>query len=656
MFENEVEAAFGDLGVSSPSLLSPQELVRSLRKVAHAKGYAAWAEYSTAAEIHRQLAKPAEMEDLRQLDGWAQCSARIAACLNLTPGSADGVLRRALALRDRLPLVNHALKSGRVAPHHISDIISRTELVEGMPWAAAIDAEIAEMLWRDGSWSIDRMRNMVDQIVFRHDPEGVRERRERAKDGRSFRRYPTQDGMADIVASMTAENALLLDKRVQELAVRVCNADPRTKPQRLSDALFCATMGVDFACECGNEECEYAFRDSSDDADGSTRFIVHVVMDQATAEGRASNPGFIDGHGVVSGDHAGDIARRRDARIRPLGGELVKNRASEDVAGNNASRANVGASAPKVPDRAPETTTAERLAEWKRLTKFGDSNAKDAAATQDLGLAPSEAVDDGSQVAVEPEPVDAETGPANAESAATPTTKNGPIVAGCEAPPAKPRQSPCPDTEMRPRRQCCTAGSERVYIRGTGTSPMPMTMRSNPYRLSTALGAFVRIRDAYCVFPGCNRPAWRSEIDHTEEYDHENPDAGGQTCPEDTKCLCRFHHLLKSFGEWIDVQELDEDGRSRVVFVSPEGERFEGPAWTGEDLFPALTAMTWTATRSRSAVGDTQVRTRTRLARKHARRQAERKRNRRRLEEPAVEPVQQTHEIPIEVDDKPPPF
>ena len=56
-------------------------------------------------------------------------------------------------------------------------------------------------------------------------------------------------------------------------------------------------------------------------------------------------------------------------------------------------------------------TTAERLAEWKRLTEFGDTNAKDAAATQDSSLAPSETVDDESDVAVEPEPLDAEHRP-----------------------------------------------------------------------------------------------------------------------------------------------------------------------------------------------------------------------------------------------------
>jgi hypothetical protein len=185
-----------------------------------------------------------------------------------------------------------------------------------------------------------------------------------------------------------------------------------------------------------------------------------------------------------------------------------------------------------------------------------------------------------------------------------------------------------------------------------------MSIPSNPYRLSTALDAFVRIRDAYCIFPGCSRPAWRSDVDHTEEYDHENSEAGGQTCPEDTKCLCRFHHLLKSFGDWIDVQELDDEGRCRVVFISPEGDRFEGPAWTGEDLFPELTVMTWIGAKLRPASEGMQLRTQTRLASKHARRQAERERNRRRPaeSEPEPEPGPEPDEIAVVYDGVAPPF
>ncbi|WP_020106529.1 HNH endonuclease signature motif containing protein [Nocardia sp. 348MFTsu5.1] len=575
MFEDRIDEAFAALGVASPSLLRTDELTGSLQMVSRAKGFAAWAEYATVAEMHRQLAAPSSETDLLQLDGWAQCSARIGAALNVTPGAADSIMRRGIALRDRLPHVNDALKAGRVSPHHIPDIVSRTELVDGMPWSDSVDGEIAEMLWRDGSWSFDRMRNMVDQIVFRHDPEGVRERRARAREGRNFKRYPTEDGMADIFASMTAENALLLDKRVQELAARVCKDDPRTTPQRLSDALFCATMDVQFICECGNSEgCEFARVDDVDDSNSGHNFVIHVVMDQATAEGKSANPGFVDGHGVISGEHALELAQRSDARVRPVGGDLSKPSATQTDRG--------------------DLDYEQRLSTWKRLIT-AKRDAKEPAPDQD------DRSDESDQ-------------------------SEGPIKAECQAPPPS---DPGPATghghegheHSRPPR----------WVRRGQTRPLPKTQRANPYRPSTALAVIIRIRDGYCVFPGCGRPAWKSELDHTEEYNHDDPATGGQTSAEGIKCLCKFHHLLKSFGDWIDIQEVDENGRIRITFISPEGVRFHGPAWTGEDLFPEVTNYRWQSTASPPNNRPTMPnRPRTRLADKHARRRAERARNLRR--------------------------
>jgi hypothetical protein len=56
------------------------------------------------------------------------------------------------------------------------------------------------------------------------------------------------------------------------------------------------------------------------------------------------------------------------------------------------------------------------------------------------------------------------------------------------------------------------------------------------YRPSAALADFVRCRDLTCRFPGCDRPADLSDIDHTIPYD-----AGGLTHASNLKCLCRKH-------------------------------------------------------------------------------------------------------------------
>ena len=75
------------------------------------------------------------------------------------------------------------------------------------------------------------------------------------------------------------------------------------------------------------------------------------------------------------------------------------------------------------------------------------------------------------------------------------------------------------------------------------------------YTPSRALADFVRCRDLTCRFPGCEVPAQRCDFDHTIAY------PVGPTCASNLKCLCRFHHLLKTFysgpGGWGDRQLPD---------------------------------------------------------------------------------------------------
>lgn len=48
------------------------------------------------------------------------------------------------------------------------------------------------------------------------------------------------------------------------------------------------------------------------------KIVMHVITDQATLEGREHNPGFLDGHGVISADHVRDIADREETVQRPM--------------------------------------------------------------------------------------------------------------------------------------------------------------------------------------------------------------------------------------------------------------------------------------------------------------------------------------------------
>lgn len=84
------------------------------------------------------------------------------------------------------------------------------------------------------------------------------------------------------------------------------------------------------------------------------------------------------------------------------------------------------------------------------------------------------------------------------------------------------------------------------------------------YTPSAKLADFVRCRDMSCRFPGCDRRAPDCDIDHTVPW------PTGPTHASNLKCLCRIHHLAKTFGGWRDVQYPD----GRVQWTSPTGRTY----------------------------------------------------------------------------------
>jgi Domain of unknown function (DUF222) len=127
------------------------------------------------------------------------------------------------------------------------------------------------------------------------------------------------------------------------------------------------------------------------------------------------------------------------------------------------------------------------------------------------------------------------------------------------------------------------AATNPAWVFGAGMLPAPLlaatlakTARIEPivhpgnaaperrYIPSKVLATFVRCRDMTCRFPGCDAPAWGCDIDHTIAYPH------GATQAANLKCLCRKHHLLKTFWGWRDHQWPD----GTVVWTSPLGQTF----------------------------------------------------------------------------------
>lgn len=98
------------------------------------------------------------------------------------------------------------------------------------------------------------------------------------------------------------------------------------------------------------------------------------------------------------------------------------------------------------------------------------------------------------------------------------------------------------------------------------------------YAPSRALADFIRCRDLTCRFPGCDKPATHCDFDHTTPYAD-----GGATHASNVKCLCREHHLLKTFWGWQDQQLPD----GTVIWKSPGGQTYVTTPGSAL-LFPSL--------------------------------------------------------------------
>jgi hypothetical protein len=105
------------------------------------------------------------------------------------------------------------------------------------------------------------------------------------------------------------------------------------------------------------------------------------------------------------------------------------------------------------------------------------------------------------------------------------------------------------------------------------------------YTPSRALSDFVRCRDLTCRWPGCDKPSYQCDLDHTVPY------PAGPTHASNMKCYCRFHHLLKTFyvgqGGWRERQLPD----GTLILTAPTGHTYTTHPGS-KLLFPALCAPT----------------------------------------------------------------
>jgi hypothetical protein len=93
--------------------------------------------------------------------------------------------------------------------------------------------------------------------------------------------------------------------------------------------------------------------------------------------------------------------------------------------------------------------------------------------------------------------------------------------------------------------------------------PVLRDLTGSGYRFPPRLRRFLEARDRTCVFPGCGRPARRTD------KDHRRPWPAGPTSADNGECLCRHHHRAKHA---VFTVLVDDDGS--YLWISRGGWQF----------------------------------------------------------------------------------
>ncbi|MCU1446599.1 MAG: endonuclease [Cryobacterium sp.] len=96
-----------------------------------------------------------------------------------------------------------------------------------------------------------------------------------------------------------------------------------------------------------------------------------------------------------------------------------------------------------------------------------------------------------------------------------------------------------------------------------GRTGVVLSVGNEQYAVPADLRRWLRLRDGTCRFPGCTRPAARSDIDHTKAWEH-----GGPTDHDNLAHLCRMHHRLKHHTLWA----VEQEPGGVLVWTSPAGQ------------------------------------------------------------------------------------
>ena len=285
-------------------------LLDRLRETRRTEAQAAAARLVAVGDLLRLRCRQSGEQADWAADAWEAVAAQVAAALQCSVARAHGYLQNAIAMRDRVPHVGAVFQAGDIDYRAFQTIVFRTDLITDPEVLAKVDAQLAALTSRRPSLTRGGLAAAVDQVVANVDADAVRRAKKAAAD-RYVDVVTDQTGMAWLSGNLFGTDGQALDRRLDELAGSVCEADPRSRRQRRADALGALAAGADrLGCRCGNRECPAGGRAASP-------VVIHVIAEQATVQGTGTKPGVMPGaEGLIPAELVAELAA--SARLVPM--------------------------------------------------------------------------------------------------------------------------------------------------------------------------------------------------------------------------------------------------------------------------------------------------------------------------------------------------
>jgi hypothetical protein len=444
----------------------------------------------------------------------------IAAALRLSPATAQAKMDTARILVNQLPATCAALASGEISVAHATVIARESApLLRG-----GIDREVIAQIEKSAIANAEfhtpaQVANKIRTAVSRALPTECEESFARAHELRKVSCYPERDGMATVIALLSAPDA----QSVLIAIERHLQRKDREALQSSSSRNSIATQNSTSSQTSATTQNSFV---TTQNSSVTTQNSLSRGTDLANSA-EIPNPWRVDN-------------RRADAFV-----EIINEFLTSDVLDQTATDQTA------TDQTATDQTATDQTATDQTAT---DQTATDQTATDQTDLTNRNLSKQKQIKNLGRKPVTINV------TIDLPTLLNM-----AENPGQLSGYGPIPASLAR---ELAADGNWKRFITDP-TSGELLDIGRKSYRPSQHLVDFLIARDRTCRFPGCRYPAHRSDIDHVTPWDD-----GGKTTPENLGSLCRRHHRLKTHGGWKVTSARD----GSCEWISPNGKHYLVPS------------------------------------------------------------------------------